>query len=323
MQQFLDDLDRVLAADSDFQLPSTFLVDLDVAYANVLQSETRVSTTDLIELGHTLKELRDRRRRELSSLLAKVPADDPIHCPVSLFGTMGYGRLETAHTRTLAWLLNPAGEHGFKGRLLEAFLKYVLREQASHFCITHVDRVQSECGIESAADELTAGRLDILATGRCKLDGSDESWRLVIEAKIDADEGEEQLTRYYSFVYAVGEVSQDMRVLLTPDRRKPQTGDEHDWQSISFSELAEIFGNALPDLRETPGYHFLRFYLAGVLRDVCGVCIDATTDSADPYAAVEYLRSTRRARIGGPEHGERREVSAVLPQLSGRDEPAV
>ena len=54
---------------------------------------------------------------------------------------MGYGRLETAHTRTMAWLLGEE-EHGFGSRLLEALLSLLLDGRKIH--LTHVSKVESE-----------------------------------------------------------------------------------------------------------------------------------------------------------------------------------
>ena len=45
------------------------------------------------------------------------------------------------------------------------------------------------------------------------------------------------------------------------------------------------------DLADRPGYHFLRYYLAGVLQDVCGWGHMATLDAADPYALFTYLKT--------------------------------
>ena len=56
-------------------------------------------------------------------------------------------------------------------------------------------------------------------------------------------------------------------------------------------KLATVFRRAAEGLTDRPGYHFLRYYLTGVLRDVCGVPIPVAAGGANPYTAVEYLRS--------------------------------
>ena len=105
----------------------TFLTDLDHVYPaarSANQHQREVATADLISLEESLTSWRDHNQRLLSDYLARLPADDPLLNPVSLFGTLDYGRLETAHTRALAWLLGDR-EHGFGFRLLEALLAHL------------------------------------------------------------------------------------------------------------------------------------------------------------------------------------------------------
>ena len=112
----------------------------------------------------------------------------------------------------------------------------------------------------------------------------------MIEGKIDAGEGEDQLARYDEWVERRTPADHTLRVFLTADGREARTSSEG-WQSLSFLELATVFRRTVTELRDRPGYHFLRYYLTGVLRDVCGVPVPVSADCADPYAAVEYLRS--------------------------------
>src|SRR5262245_8400373 len=104
-------------------LSTEFLADLAAVYPNAverLSDRTTLSAETLVELGQHLQQLRVKTQSQLRALLDGLPEDDPIFCPVSLFGTIDLGRLETAHTRTLAWLFDPQGEHGFGKTLLAA-----------------------------------------------------------------------------------------------------------------------------------------------------------------------------------------------------------
>ena len=58
------------------------------------------------------------------------------------------------------------------------------------------------------------------------------------------------------------------RIFLTPDGRKPESGCD-EWKAFRFLKLVQIFRKVYGGLRNAPGFHFLRFYLAGVLQDVC------------------------------------------------------
>ena len=105
---FLAGLDAVCPKADDGNLPSTFLNDLESAYehARIFSLPEPVpSVADLTSLAADLETWRCYYQQCLQQYLAELPYDDPLRSPVSLFGTMDYGRLETAHTRALAWLL--------------------------------------------------------------------------------------------------------------------------------------------------------------------------------------------------------------------------
>src|SRR3972149_3647246 len=234
---FLADLHIVCPKADDGKLPLSFVNDLEDAYAHArafsLQQPV-ISVADLTSLAEDLKAWRSYHQRLLQQRLAKLPCDDPLLGQVSLFRTMDYGRLETAHTRTLAWLLGD-GEHGFGNRLLEALLRHLRKGRQIHHI--QVDQVGSEYLVD---------------------------WLLVIEAKIDAEEGEEQLSQYDDWLEPCPQSTEVIRVFLTPDGRAPRTNRaEWKWKVLSFVDLASVFRRVLPDLQDTPGYHFLRYYLTG------------------------------------------------------------
>jgi hypothetical protein len=209
---------------------------------------------------------------------------------------MDYGRLETAHTRTLAWLLDPRKEHGFGSRLLEVLLANLFKPCRSPVCQT--ERVESNYPIDlPGADKQNF--IDVLAEGQwVEKDDQRVPWMLVIEAKIDNDEGENQLTRYDDWIDVHGQGRQIRRVFLTPDARIAETG-RSDWTQMSFLDLVNIFRSTYNGLQSAPGYHFLRYYLAGVLRDICGWPIPVTASAADPYSVIEHLKFVRmRSRVG-------------------------
>lgn len=291
---FLKDLDVVCPVRSSGRPSAEFLSDLETVYAYAVAVHSEDSTGDLMELGRTFEELRNHYQAELKTLLDSVDKDDPILCPVSLFGTMELGRRETAHTRALAWLLDPAGEHGFGNVLLEALLNSRLQGEQRRVHITVVNRVACECRVDCDPDEEDAGRLDVFAEGRWEEESQESPWRLVIEAKIDAHESKEQLARYDAAMMLDGDGANVLRVFLTRDGRQPETHEDVEWQSMAFLELAEVFGRELANLKDRHGYHFLRYYLAGVLRDICEVSVDLSEHCRNPYAAVDYLRTVRR-----------------------------
>jgi hypothetical protein len=289
-RDFLDALKAVHSALPGQSIGTRFFDELASAYQAVLnaESEHSVSVDQLRYLAEHLQEWRSQSQKELARLVGRLPEDDPLRCPISLFGTMDYGRLETAHTRTLSWLLDPKKEHGFGSRLLEALLKRV----GGRPLPAEVKDIQSELCVEQPGEGGRNCRLDVFATGDWTDSGGKRiPWSLVLEAKIDASEGEDQLCRYEDWLdtVALGENQELLRVFLTASGKHTETARQ-DWFLLSFEELVATFRTVCDDLRNAPGYQYLRFYLAGVLRDVCHWPIPIRLDCDDPYAVLTYLK---------------------------------
>jgi PD-(D/E)XK nuclease superfamily protein len=263
----------------------TFLADLRKVYAQIRRTEP-----DLVALSKKLDDWRAEKRREMRHYLADLPDDDPLRCAISLYGAMDYGRLETAHTRTLTWLLDPKREHGFADRLITALLAELAEgwNEGTH----EITRISSE--------RIGYGRFDIVAEGTWMPVAQEPvKWLLVIEAKIDAWEGERQLARYDEWIEAHAGNRRALRVFLTPDARASATACE-EWTALSFLRLACILRGAFKDLQDKPGYHFLRFYLTGVLKDICrwSIPVGDPDHCADPYGVVEYLKTVQATKKG-------------------------
>lgn len=288
-EHFLADLDLVNSGPGRETLSPDFFSDLDHAY-NQASTAVRQEPTvgEIKSIGAILSEWRGRYERLMRHYSDQLPPDDPLLNPVSLFGTMDYGRLEIAHTRALAWLLGDR-EHGFRHELLEALVRHLTEDRT--ISQISVSRVESEWPIYCGPLAADMGRIDVLAEGKWQKNSTELAWRLVIETKIDADEAEEQLSRYDSWLDPYPERTHEtLRIFLTPDGREPDTSAA-EWRAFSFVELASLFRRVATGLQGRPGYHFLRYYITGVLRDICGVPIPIVPNCDDPYRAVDCLRS--------------------------------
>jgi hypothetical protein len=287
---FLADLDVICPSADNPKLASSFLNDLETAYASATAAVSLklagISAVDLNFLEKQLNIWRTHHEELLEQYLRQLPSDDPLFNPVSLFGTIDYGRLEIAHTRALAWLLGDH-EHGFGSKLIESLLLYLL--PGRQISLTQTPRVEREYQVQFGRLSTDLGRIDILAEGCWEESGKEVSWRLALDAKIDAEEAEKQLSRYDEWLEQCAQPAEVIRVFLTANGREARTSSAQ-WQTLSFSELVSVF-RRVPGLQEKPGYHFLRYYLTGVLRDVCGWPIPIGSDCQNPYAAVSYLES--------------------------------
>jgi PD-(D/E)XK nuclease superfamily len=292
--KFLADLAQVYVTLRPQALSAAFLSDLEKVYAAL----PAPSEASFLFLAQRFENWRRVTRELVRTRLAELDKDDPLLCRISLFRTMDSGRLEMAHTRTLAWLLDPKKneEHGFGDILLAALLGRLA--DRDHFDCLQVQRVASEDPLEGSAGE---GRLDVLAEGEWESIGERVRWTLVIEAKVDAWEGGGQLDKYDDWLHSHCAGRRVFRVFLTPDGRAPETGAE-EWEPLSFLELVRILRGVYAALRHAPGFHFLRFYLAGVLQDVCRLPRIVGEDAADPYAVASYLKTVHDSHLKVASH---------------------
>jgi len=284
------------AAVKEFQ--NRFLADL-LAVCDA--DGTKDQEKNLSLLASRLSEWRDHNVEQMRKDLSSVPDDDPLRCPISLFGTLGLGRAETAHTSTLAWLLHSGQGHGLECQLLDALLGYLAK--TNDHCGVIVEEMVSEHRIAISGQAL--GRMDIFGQGRwTPANGTPSSWLLAIEAKIDANEGDAQLTRYDKWIEAHRGNRTVFRVFLTPDGRRPEGDIAEHWISMSFLDLVRVFRGPYLDLRGKPGFHFLRYYLTGILKDVCRwkLPVEAPESCEDPYGFVEYLKTVRASKQGDRAH---------------------
>jgi len=151
-------------------------------------------------------------------------------------------RDEVRNTAVLAWLLDPAGDHGLGNILLSGLL-------------TRINRSQNQIPSESI------GRVDVtpeawLSEGINRVDieifskNPSAPFYLLLEAKIDASEGVEQLPRYLRAARLAAEPN-DLPwaiVFLTVNGRASRTAAGIDTRQIcnlSWSELARVLIRAL------------------------------------------------------------------------------
>jgi len=212
-------------------------------------------------------------------------SDNPLFLNVSLYGAMDFGRLEVAHTNTLAWLLTPTANHNFKSLLLEELLKHLMKEKRrrKNFKLLDGSIVTSE---KTTSTTKGNGRIDVWAEGKWQYTSTGEfaNWLMVLECKIDYHVTDNQLEKYETYISCFGKrynFDEVFYVLLSPDKREADTGNNK-WQTLSFEDLFTIFWRQAKYLQCCEGYQFLRLYLAGLLRDIQGCTpISNTTDTTN------------------------------------------
>jgi len=279
------------------ELHPSFLPDLDRVAVVLRDRQQRgvagrpAMPSDLAGLGKLLEGATARARGRAQRLVAaehESHPESPLFGAVSLFEATGHVRYETAHTQSLAWLLNPRRTHGFDTTIFDAFLSAI-------DCSMHPQLDAIRCRIRDERRTkpvvhteylINDARADIYAEGRL---ANGEQWSLVVELKVDAIEGEGQLDKYHR------NGGNALHVFLTPSGRDGTTyGRSRPWAKMAFIDLVRAFVRPrFADETKHPGAPFLRLYLTGLLTSVCDiVCVpngDQVETRNSPYRLEQLL----------------------------------
>ena len=143
----------------------------------------------------------------------------------NVFDVLGRPRLEEAHSSFLAWVLDPAGAHGFGDAFLLEFMRRAVGKEPSSTLDISVSR-EFRCG---------GMRFDIHVTG--------DRWCLVVENKIDDLPWEHQSLEYQEYCRKlINRGEQAWLVYVTPARRPSSTIP---W--LSYREVRLILETLTPD----------------------------------------------------------------------------
>lgn len=289
IREFIRDLNKLsAAATSTTESRERFVWrDDDIEFVEDTAPKTHPTIDrDLKKLARSLEKLRSRMIKRLGGKhwLERLPANDPLRSPVGYFGVIDLGLRETAHTRMLGWLMDPRQDHGFNDILLRAFLKEVFKLPRGP------ELLDSKIECEPVNPE-SRDRLDICMRGEWRLaDGETKSWLVIVEAKIDAGEGEDQCARYEK--QCQGEIASSDRhvfVFLTPNGVKPKTASTGSWERFTFIRLMALFRTQLPTLNGKSGFDVLRHYMTGVLQDLYQLNCGKISERDDLFLISEYL----------------------------------
>jgi hypothetical protein len=193
----------------------------------------------------------DRLPNEMRFIRVKREADAIIDAgqwvsgPADLLSVLGRQRDELVHSRMIGWLLTPTGRHGLGRRFLQALLDHVWPGQ--ELLATGLVTVDVET-TRSAADDvglLREARADIVVIG--------EDATIVIENKVDAEEGTDQCERLY---WAWADQPTEIRWLfLSPTGRSPVTASSAAsraaWRTIGYGDLQRLLRSTLAGASES------------------------------------------------------------------------
>ena len=182
----------------------------------------------------------------------------------NLFHLLGIGGEEEKHSRVLAWLLNPRGNH----QLGDAFLKGFLA---------------ATTGLELAGDDLSA--VEVRREWRNQVDGEwgfldilvlDEGnqWLCAIENKVWTGEHSRQLTRYRRALETAYSNYDRHYIFLSPRGTLAQDAAERGhWQPVGYEVVCQVVEETVENLADSiseAARVFLQQYAGAVRRGILG-----------------------------------------------------
>lgn len=239
-----------------------------------------ISRFDLCRLSEQLSLIEKPVFSMVADCLAQYQGehpDSPLFSTATLFGPIEYGRLETAVTRALAWLIDSDQPHGFGCGISNLILNLVKATEPNR-SVTKVTLCMPERFISAGK------RIDIWAEG----EWSDSTqWTLIIEAKIDASESTDQLKNYET---AMADLDNCISVYLTPDGSLPKSAGTRHWEALSFQLLADALTSYYLTVCRAKGADFLRLFTAGLLRDVLDWPIPVTAKRNNRFEIADLIK---------------------------------
>lgn len=191
----------------------------------------------------------------------------------NIFSALGVLRKETFQSRFLAYLLNPKEQHCQDAIFLNKFLE--------RLDIPAIDLQNIQ--ITPEYDAGAFGRMDIVIT--CQ----ENNWIVVIENKIDAGEGEQQLERYSNWLKEQKYKLKKL-IFLTPTGHESVTAIKDSYRQFSYLELAEIFEPSLNTITANVVRVVLEQYIIN-LKTIAGVVMSENKELLELLSKPENIRT--------------------------------
>ncbi|MCL2192824.1 MAG: PD-(D/E)XK nuclease family protein [Treponema sp.] len=204
----------------------------------------------------------------------------------NVFNILGLAGKELIHSRMIAMLLDPNGEHGMGDLFLRLFVKTIALEKCADIDYSHAT-VITEKTIED-------GRLDIFVATK--------SDRIIIENKIYAGDMDEQLLRYHKFDKDAILLHLTLGGGAPGEESAKELKMDEDFHCVSYREdivkwlqaCKEEAANSPPFFRETLNQYILLVkQLTGQARsdEMQKECMDTVLENADSLSAAFFISS--------------------------------
>lgn len=165
---------------------------------------------------------------DLKAIHESLLLNDSLGMNVNVWETAGLKQDEVRNSKVLSWCLNPKGNHGQKAIYLQKFLSLLPKPFSNLPCSdSHV--VAESCILGDRSE-----RVDIEIESK--------EFLFIIEVKINASEGEEQLARYLQVAKAKAKDKLYKVIYLTKNGKLPdQYKGNENLIALSWKQLAKEF----------------------------------------------------------------------------------
>ena len=166
----------------------------------------------------------------------------------NIFEILGMQTRETRHSAFLAWLLDPAGNHGLGDYFSRRFLRLVARgaRLGNLSAITAFD--VDAWGLRDIVVDRERHNVDILLTSET------DGFVCAIENKILSEEHSGQLGRYRTVIEREYPDLRPLYVFLTVDGDRPvEEADAANYVPISYTDIADLLSKVLDSRGSTLG----------------------------------------------------------------------
>lgn len=241
---------------------------LHPSFENDLLRLARRRSRALSTLRARWPEVRRRIRAQREALVRTIREDDPLRLGNDLLAPIGRSLDETSHTQAIAYLLDPAAAHGFRRAILVALLQKVRAREARRA----LQLLQRRSTRISVTPEYRRDGAPVRCDVWIELHAAKRALLIVIENKIDAPEGNEQLSRYAveARKWCKSKGREALLIYLTRHARSPRQTNAQ-WHNLSYLQLAAALRLVWRRRTKRAGSAWLGLYIASIARSVLGI----------------------------------------------------
>lgn len=192
--------------------------------------------------------------KELKDFLLNIDCLSPLETSAfNIFDVLKIARTEIRHSNVLAWLLNPNDNHGFGKAFLARLNSYIAKDSfvADDVAFRLLTMEYSDIVVYREWQNI-----DIL------IESQKEKYILCIENKIDSQDHDGQLDKYYRIIEEKYKDFIKVYVYLTPDGIAPLQDSNSAWSYMKYETLIRIIETELEKVSfDSEPVRFIRSYL--------------------------------------------------------------